>query len=246
LNAEQRAKLLAIINNPRVQAVLYSRFLDYHQWSLLSFVKEQASLIKPGSSVLDAGAGELRYKRYFDHCQYKSNDLCVGDNEWYFDAIDIKSTIYDIPVKAESFDHVLCTQVLEHLEFPELAFKEFDRVLKPGGTLIVTVPLGQGEHQVPYDFYRYTRYALKSLGARNHLELTDIRSQGGIFINMQYMLWQAVSILTPFKKNVAVRYGLFIILMPVKFASGLIFNFLDIFDREKTYTNNYNCVYKKI
>jgi SAM-dependent methyltransferase len=242
----QRAKLLTIINNPRVQSLIYSRFIDYHQWSLVSFVKEQAGKIKPGDSVLDAGAGELRYKRYFDHCKYTSNDFCVGDDEWYFSAIDIKSTIYDIPVEKESFDHILCTQVLEHLEFPELAFKEFDRILKPGGTLIVTVPLGQGEHQTPHDYYRYTKYALRSLGARNHLALVDIRPQGGIFINIQFITWQAIDMFIPFKKHVAVRYTTYILLMPVKLASGLIFSFLDIFDREKAYTNNYNCVYKKI
>jgi SAM-dependent methyltransferase len=241
-----RKKLLLYLNNPKIQGVLYSRFLDYHQHSLLSFVRHEAKNIEPGRSILDVGAGELRYKKYFNHCDYTSNDLCVGDREWYFDDIDIKSSIYDIPVDSASFDYILCTQVLEHLEFPERAFQEMGRILRPGGRLLLTVPLGQGEHQAPYDFFRYTRYALKGLGERSSLRLTSIEPQGGLFINLEYILWQGVLMFIPFRSRKPIAYGAFLLLLPVKFMLGLLFNFLDLFDREKTYTNNYNCVYTKV
>ncbi len=47
--------------------------------------------------------------------------------------IDLFGTAYDIPVKDEHFDTVLCTAVLEHLEEPDKAIKEANRVLKRGG-----------------------------------------------------------------------------------------------------------------
>lgn len=241
-----RKNLIAILNNEIVQYVLYSPFLDYHQWSTLQFVKINSKTIKPNEKIIDVGAGELRYKSYFKHCKYVSQDLGIGDSKWYFDNIDIKSTIYKIPVKRCTFDNILCTQVLEHLEFPDLAFKEFSRILKPGGKIFMTVPLGQGEHQIPYDYYRYTRYSLKNLGKRNHLNLIKIIPQGGIFINLEYMLWQGLGLFIPFKKNYTVRYVLFFLLLPIKFISGLFFVTVDLFDNEKTYTNNYNCIYEKV
>ena len=160
MKKEVRKKILYFLNNKKIQSILYSPFLDYHQWSILNFVKKNALRIKPHEKIIDIGAGELRYKKYFDHCGYASQDLGVGDREWFFGAIDIKSSVYHIPVPEKSFDYILCTQVLEHLEFPEKAFEEFERILKTGGKIFLTVPLGQWEHQIPHYYYRYTQYAL--------------------------------------------------------------------------------------
>ncbi|MFA5993856.1 MAG: methyltransferase domain-containing protein [Parcubacteria group bacterium] len=242
----KRKKLLQFLNNPKIQSILYSYFLNYHQWSILNFVKSNAKKIKSEEKIIDIGAGELRYKRYFDHCEYTSQDLCVGDGEWYFDDIDIKSSVYDIPVENNYFDYILCTQVLEHLEFPEKAFEEFSRILKRGGKMFLTVPLGQGEHQSPHDFYRYTKYALKSLGNRHGLELKVVMPQGGIFINLEYILWQSKNSILPFNNFAPVRYAYFLIAIPFKILSGIIFVTLDLFDREKVYTLNYNCIYEKM
>jgi SAM-dependent methyltransferase len=240
-----RENLLKIINKPAVQAIIYSRFLDYHQWSLRTFVAKNAKKIKPDQTVIDIGAGELRYKQYFNHCKYTSQDLCVGDNNWDFSHIDIKSTVYSIPVSNESFDYILCTQVLEHLEYPEKAFQEFNRILKKGGKLILTAPLGQGEHQTPYDFFRYTQYGLKSLGERVGLKLKIIEPQGGVFINLEYILWWGIMSTLPFKNNILVRYSYHTVSLPIKFITGLVFYVIDYFDTKKNYTNNYNCIYEK-
>ena len=45
-----------------------------------------------------------------------------------------------LPLDDDSFDVVVCLEVLEHLFHPELAVAEMARVLRPGGRLIVTVP----------------------------------------------------------------------------------------------------------
>ena len=52
-----------------------------------------------------------------------------------------------------SFDVVLCTEVLEHVPEPIAVVHELGRILKPGGKLILTAPLGSGLHQEPYHFY---------------------------------------------------------------------------------------------
>ena len=52
-----------------------------------------------------------------------------------------------------SFDAILCTQVLEHLPYPERALSEIHRILKPNGRACITTPGICTRHQVPYFFF---------------------------------------------------------------------------------------------
>lgn len=118
--------------------------------------------IPNGHRILDAGAGELRLKPYCAHLDYVSQDFCQyegkGDGNalqtgaWDTTRIDIVSNIISIPVSDESFDVVLCSEVLEHIPDPIAAVKEFSRILKPGGTLLVTAPFCSLTHFAPYHF----------------------------------------------------------------------------------------------
>ncbi len=76
---------------------------------------------------------------------------------------DIVADAYDIPQPDASFDSVLCTAVLEHLEEPQRAISECYRLLRPGGVAIYSVPLIWHEHEAPRDFFRYTQFGLKHL-----------------------------------------------------------------------------------
>lgn len=77
--------------------------------------------------------------------------------------LDLFGTAYEIPVTGNSFDSVLCTTVLEHLEEPAAAIREAFRVLKPNGYALYTVPLFWHLHEEPRDFYRYTKHGLAYL-----------------------------------------------------------------------------------
>ena len=62
----------------------------------------------------------------------------------------------DIPVPNGSYDMVLMTEVLEHLEKPVEVLKEAYRILKPGGEIIITMPFLWAVHADPEDFQRWT------------------------------------------------------------------------------------------
>ena len=82
---------------------------------------------------------------------------------------------------AESYDTVLCFEVLEHLPHPQRAVAEMARVLKPGGALLVSVPHLSRLHEEPHDYFRYTTYGLRTLLVDAGLEPTDIAPTAGLF-----------------------------------------------------------------
>lgn len=84
-----------------------------------------------------------------------------------------------LPFEDASFDTILCTQVLEHVQNAEHAMAEIARVLRPGGTALITVPFLYPTHEMPYDFWRYTHLGLQSLVERHGLVATDLAAQGG-------------------------------------------------------------------
>jgi SAM-dependent methyltransferase len=67
--------------------------------------------------------------------------------------LDYMRDICAIPVADASFDLILCREVLEHVPEPIRAVKEFARIVKPEGKLLLAAPLGSGLHQEPYHFY---------------------------------------------------------------------------------------------
>ena len=78
--------------------------------------------------------------------------------------VDIIADAHDLHmIDSESFDVVLCTEVLEHLHSPAKAISEFHRVLKTGGVLIITTRFIFPLHDTPNDFFRFTKYGLKEL-----------------------------------------------------------------------------------
>jgi SAM-dependent methyltransferase len=145
-----------------------------------------------GESILDVGAGWLRNKQYCTHLIYKSQDFCqydgVGDGvalqngSWDTSKIDIVSDITNIPIDDQSFDNVLCSEVLEHVPDSVAALKELTRILKKNGRLILTAPFLMPTHQAPYYFTSgFSRYwyihHLKQLGCEIH----EIKTNGDFY-----------------------------------------------------------------
>lgn len=127
------------------------------------------SEIPAGLRILDAGAGELRNREYCAHLSYVSQDICeyegkgnmrgLHTGKWDTSNIDIVCDICNIPEPAESFDVILCSEVLEHLPDPLRALQELYRLLKPGGVIIITAPFSSLVHFAPYHYCTgFSRY----------------------------------------------------------------------------------------
>lgn len=154
--------------------------------ALAAFVREFAASLPEGARVLDAGAGSMPYSALLAHTEYMTLDW---PNSVHGREPDIVGDLSK-PVQApdDSFDAVLCTEVLEHIFDVPAAIAEVHRLLKPGGRLAGTTPFLIQLHEQPYDYWRPTAYALeKSL---TQAGFTDIQVQPltGYFGSLAVML----------------------------------------------------------
>jgi SAM-dependent methyltransferase len=164
----------------------------FHEFERDRWVSEQAKGVPAGSRVLDVGAGPCRYRPLFAHCRYETQDFAqytgsdqgpFTDRDWWkYGQLDYISDATAIPVADASYDVVLCTEVLEHVPEPIKVVHELARILRPGGRLILTAPLGDGLHMEPYHFYGgYTPYWYHRFLAEAGFDRIAVEPNGGFF-----------------------------------------------------------------
>ncbi|MDP3539057.1 MAG: class I SAM-dependent methyltransferase [Azonexus sp.] len=175
------------------------------------WVIRKASEIPNGALVLDAGAGECQYRKYFGHTNYSAQDFAgyegtsdgLQKEQWNYGKIDYVCDITSIPVPDESFDVVLCTEVLEHVPDPIATLKELTRVLRPGGRLLLSAPLGCGLHQQPYHYYGgFTPYFYKDYLSRFGAEVTEMTPLGGLLRHVAQECHRVGRVISENKANV--------------------------------------------
>lgn len=144
-------------------------------------IRERASRHFSGR-MLDIGCGEkakgLLVGDLVDEHVGLDHAETIHDVSW----VDIVASAYEIPEPEASYDCVLSTAVLEHLEDPGRALREAHRVLRTGGHAIYTTPLFWHVHEAPRDFFRYTRYGVDHLFREAGFEVVEIAALSGFWI----------------------------------------------------------------
>jgi 2-polyprenyl-3-methyl-5-hydroxy-6-metoxy-1,4-benzoquinol methylase len=106
--------------------------------------------IEKGNVILDLGSGTgyfantARKQETSTFCLDISlrNLVSIKEREDSYVSL-INAGAEKLPLNNESFDKVLCTEVLEHIKEDEAALKEISRILKPGGILVMSVPCSE-------------------------------------------------------------------------------------------------------
>jgi len=124
--------------------------------------------------LLDVGCGTKPYKQLFNVSAYIGLEI----DSVFSRQRDIADYFYDgkkFPFDDASFDSVLCNQVLEHVFNPDEFLEQLNRVLKPNGSLLLTVPFVWDEHEQPYDFARYSSFGLRALLEKHGFRIIEHR-----------------------------------------------------------------------
>jgi len=170
--------------------------LDVNDANRFAWLADTIRQLPDGLRILDAGAGELHNKSLCSHLNYISQDFCQyegrGDGHglqtgiWDTSQIDLVCDITAIPEPSSSFDAILCSEVFEHLPDPLKALDEFSRLLKPGGTLILTAPFSSLVHFAPYHFASgFSRYWYEHHLPLRNMEIKELTPNGDWFSHLR-------------------------------------------------------------
>ena len=170
-----------------------------------SWVIEKLQSLPTGLVLLDAGAGEMKYSKYCNHLKYIAQDFGEYDpiesnvglqmDKWDYPESIVRCDIVKMPFPDESIDVVLCTEVFEHIKDPLAALKEFNRVLKKNGRLILTAPFSCLVHMAPY-FYNcgFSEYWYKENLKDYGFYIDEISSYGNYFNWLQQEIQRVPSV----------------------------------------------------
>jgi SAM-dependent methyltransferase len=125
--------------------------------------------------LMDFGCGSKPYKSLFGHVQeYVGVDFHNEGHPHQNEQIDVFYDGKTLPFSDGEFDAVLASEVFEHIFNLEDMVREIHRVMKPGANILVTLPFVWNEHEVPYDFARYSSFGIKDLLSRNGFDVVAI------------------------------------------------------------------------
>ena len=163
------------------------------------FLKGQAT----DKYTLDIGSGGslYQYDRFFP--DRITVDIDPARNP------EVVGDIHALPFDQNTFDTVLCVEVLEHCIDPKKAFSEMHRVLKSGGKLVLTTRFVYPLHDTPNDFWRFTKYGLQEL-AKEGFVITELLPEVGTFSTIGVLL-QRIAYQTNLFANGIFKLKLFIL-----------------------------------
>ena len=184
---------------------------------------------------LDIGAGDQPYKKFFAG----ADEYLTTNTKRHYKAQEAeqleKRTTYWIedgkvlPVPDNSLDGVACFQVLSVIDKPEDFFREINRVLKPGGKLLLTTDFIYPSWSKE-DRYRHTAFHLGQLSEENGFRVEAIESFGGFgstvytlfmrFVRSFPEMWKRKGTLA--KVISLIPYLIILMFLPIFSLAGLI------------------------
>jgi len=157
----------------------------------VEWIEKTLQKIPAGLTLLDAGAGECQFRKFCGHLKYiaqdfgqydGSGDVGLQTGSWDNTKLDIVSDITAIPLPDHAVDAIMCTEVFEHIPDPVAAVKEFSRLVKPGGYVLITAPFASLTHFAPYHFASgLSRYFYEHHLTNNGFEIEELQLNGNYF-----------------------------------------------------------------
>ncbi len=152
----------------------------YISLSLIGNWLREIALQEAHGVMLDYGCGGQPYKNFFmpKLVRYIGADVAAAQG------IELDVEIMPgqpLPLADASIDTLLSTQTLEHVEDVYFYIGECSRLIRSGGILILTAPMQWRHHEVPYDYWRFTRYGLIALLEQRGFVIKSMSPCGGVY-----------------------------------------------------------------
>lgn len=190
----------------KIKLILF-RFLDLQSGTIW---RDLAGML-PGvkGTVLDVGCGIQPFRHMFS-TGTRYIGLDTVDSKAHF-GYETPDTLYYSgkvwPLKDKTVDFILCTETLEHIEDPAPFLKETFRCLKPGGTLLLTVPFAARWHFIPYDYWRYTPSGLDRLLRKTGFSQVQVFARGNQLTVACYKVMAVIfALLSPVQPHFLLRF----------------------------------------
>lgn len=193
--------------------------------------------------LMDFGCGRKPYEKFFRVDEYIGIDMEHTGHEHTNSKVDVFYDGKNIPFPNDSFDSVFCSEVLEHVFNLEEVLTEIRRVMKTGGKILITVPFSWNEHEVPFDFGRYTSFGIKHVLEKNGFEVSTLIKSGNFArVNLQLQALYIYSVINT--RNQILNYALrMLFIAPLNILGSV---FLLLMPRNDTmYFNNVVLAVKK-
>lgn len=168
-------------------------------YRMASYIAEFYSDVIPvyaKGKLLDLGCGNVPMFEFYK--DYVSNVICV---DWGSSLHDLSHLDYEcdlnkkLAIEENSFETIICSDVLEHLHNPENLFLEANRLLKPKGFLLLNFPFLYGIHEVPYDYFRYTEFAIRRFAEGNKFKIVKTYSYGDLIDVLEHALLRILKLI---------------------------------------------------
>lgn len=154
---------------------------------MISGAREISSFCQDGK-LLDVGCGSKPYEELFKVEEYIGIDIKASGHNHATSKVDKFYDGKNIPFADKYFDNVFSSEFLEHVFNINELLREINRVLKHGGRLCFTCPFVWDEHEKPYDYARYTSFAVEKLLSENGFILVKLKKSTGYIETVMQML----------------------------------------------------------
>ncbi len=131
--------------------------------NLRLFLQKEFSSIQPAETVLSIGSGGEVNQLLIHFSEVTGFSVTQLDIDESRNPDIVADLCGNMDFHKTQYSTIVLSEVLEHCYNPQSALDNIYRLLLPGGKLILSVPFIFPIHEVPNDYYRFTRYGLSHL-----------------------------------------------------------------------------------
>lgn len=183
------------VNDRLKPSIFHTRYVHLTQLRDATMQKIQELTANNKNQILvDFGCGDMPYRSVIEPLvgKYLGVDLEMNPKAEHHIDFDSKTTLPD-----NYADIILSNQVLEHVDLPSGYLKEAYRILKPGGTIILTTHGYWFYHPTPNDYWRWTSAGLKKTVEAEDFKITSFYGIMGLAASGIQLLQDAICLKLP-------------------------------------------------